>query len=89
MKYKYTRKEIQYVIECDVSKELVINLLLATKKPLNSGGVKSGKYPKNKLVVDDKTLEILQWPEDECTVGPYCKCEDCRNYEGDLPIDRV
>jgi hypothetical protein len=34
MKYKYTRKEIQYVIECDVSKELVINLLLATKKPL-------------------------------------------------------
>jgi len=27
--------------------------------------------------------------EIECTLEPYCKCEDCRNYEGGLPIDRI
>lgn len=27
--------------------------------------------------------------EVECSLDPSCKCEDCQNYQGNLPIDRL
>lgn len=92
MKYRYTRKEIKYVIKSGSSSELILKVLLATKKTKNSGGVKSGKTTK-KCMLCGLVFSLKVWdfcPRcNPCTLEPYCKCEDCRNYEGDLPIDRV
>lgn len=85
MKYRYTRKEIAFAMKFakrEVPHGLtqteaydLANLLLATKKTKKAPNSGGVKSGKNQ--------------DDECTAGPYCKCEDCRNYEGDLPIDRL
>lgn len=33
--------------------------------------------------------EDIKPSQPECTLDPYCKCEDCKDYNGELPIDRV
>lgn len=71
--YKYTRRQIVEIARI----RLPLRQFLIVKKMLLAKNLNSGgvKSGKNQ--------------DNECTVGPYCKCEDCRNYEGDLPIDRV
>lgn len=97
MKYRYTRKELfkrlvnlAYVDNSDFKVDLFATK--KTKKAKNSGGVKSGKTTK-KCMLCGLVFSLKRWdfcPRcNHCTLEPYCKCEDCRNYEGDLPIDRV
>lgn len=39
--------------------------------------------------MEEKLEAIEKLKEPECTLEPYCKCEDCQNYQGNLPIDRL
>lgn len=69
MKYRYTRKEIKYVIKSGSSSELILKVLLATKKTKspNSGGVKSGKTTR-KCMLCGLVFSLKSWKE--C---PRCK----------------
>lgn len=40
-------------------------------------------------VLTDFPCVCQVFPEIECKLDPYCKCEDCQNYNGGLPIDRL
>lgn len=42
-----------------------------------------------KLFALVESIKNFEDKEPECTLEPYCKCENCRDYAGDLPIDRI
>ncbi len=88
-KYRYSRKQILELWERDLPFPCIFDLFV--KAPVE----KKCKCPCHKhegelcWSCSELHPSAPKVEEKECTLEPYCKCEDCQNYEGGLPIDRV